>query len=250
MKYVWLVAVLSIVSLPISAGLTDEDIERIREVVKVENQKIHADMVTLELKLAQKIQESENRLRAELNSQLNARIGDFTIVFGIVSGGFFLLFASVLVVNALRGRTLADTKTMFLLVLSVLAAVLCFGTNVKAQQTRFETIICKELRVTDDNNLTRIRLAVNEDGMASVSVNDILGSGALGMFTAGGEVGGTTIALGGGADSYKAILGADKNSSALVLSNDNDSYVITLGVEGYNTFIGTKKHGVDNLLAK
>ena len=86
--------------------------------------------------------------------------------------------------------------------------------------------------------------------MAVVSVNDILGSGALGMFTAGGETGGTSIVLGGGADSYKAILGVDNSSSALVLTNDNDSYVITLGVEGYNTFIGTKKHGIDNLLAK
>ena len=38
-----------------------------------------------------------------IKAQLNARMGDFTIVFSVVSGGFFLLFVSVLLINTLKG---------------------------------------------------------------------------------------------------------------------------------------------------
>ena len=131
MRLTLLLALLLTLTTSCFAELTNEDIDKTREVIKQENTVIQSEMVQLELRITQKIQESENRLRAELNAQLNARMNDFTIVFGITSGGFFLLFASVLLINALRGRTLIDKKTISVLILSIITALLCITTTAR-----------------------------------------------------------------------------------------------------------------------
>ncbi len=91
MKRLFVVAILLVsLGLPCSAfsELTHSDIQKIREVVKTENAIIHSEMTALELRLTQKIQESENRLRSELNDQLSTRLNDFTLIFGITAGAF------------------------------------------------------------------------------------------------------------------------------------------------------------------
>ena len=154
MKLLWVILSLLIVSPHVFAELTDKDIQRIQEVIQAENKKIHADMVAMELKLTQKIQESENRLRSELNSQLNARMGDFTIVFGITSGGFFLLFASILLINTLKGKSITDRKAILLFSLSIGTALLCFISTAHTQRVKagtmgfFTDLVCDNLTVT------------------------------------------------------------------------------------------------------
>ena len=164
MKLLWVILSLLIVSPHLFAELTDKDIQRIQEVIQAENKKIHADMVAMELKLTQKIQESENRLRSELNAQFNARMNDFTIVFGVVSGGFFLLFAAVLLINALRGKTPIDRKTISVLILSIITALLCITTAAKGQGNAvFDKITCRNLTIADKLGGKRISLRANRD---------------------------------------------------------------------------------------
>ena len=140
--------------------LTDDDLSKIRLIVETENSKIKAEMTALELRLTQKIQESENRLRSELNQQLNAKISDFTIVFGIISGGFFLLFAAVLLINALKGRTLLDKRANTILVIASISGVLNLtGTAIALDfegDKEFGKILCEELIIKDKNDLPRI----------------------------------------------------------------------------------------------
>ena len=140
--------------------LTDDAPAKIPPIVKVENSKIKAEMTAIELRLTQKIQESENRLRSELNEQLNARIHDFTIVFGIISGGFFLLFAAVLLINALKGRTILDKGTNTILAIAAITGILNLtGTAIAYEENKeFGKILCKELIIKDKNNNPRIVL--------------------------------------------------------------------------------------------
>ena len=150
MKLLWISATLLMLSTPAFSELTNEDIDKIREVIKQENAVIQSEMVQLELRITQKIQESENRLRSELNTQLNARMKDFTIVLGMTSGGFFLLFASVLLINALRGRTLVDKKTILVFILSIITGLLCFVSTTKAQENAiYNHLTCRSLTITD-----------------------------------------------------------------------------------------------------
>ena len=98
MKRLFVVAILLVsLGLPCSAfsELTHSDIEKVREVIKSENAIIQSEMTALKLRLVQKIQESENRLQSELNTQLSARMNDFTLIFGITAGGFWGLFLAI-----------------------------------------------------------------------------------------------------------------------------------------------------------
>lgn len=70
------ILVLFLSALSVHSQLTDKNLEQIREIVKSENAIIQAEMTALELRLTQKIQESGNRLRSELNEHLNARMKD------------------------------------------------------------------------------------------------------------------------------------------------------------------------------
>lgn len=164
MKTIFTAILLLIITLPVYSELTNEDIDKIREVIKQENAVIHSEMVQLELRITQKIQESENRLRSELNAQLNARMSDFTIVFAITSGGFFLMFATILILNMVKGRTIVEKKAIILLVLSVTFGTICYASSVKAQPDRtFNDITCRSLTIVDRWNIPRIMLDTKDD---------------------------------------------------------------------------------------
>ena len=125
-----------------------------------DNSKIKAEMTAIELQLTQQIQESENRLRSELNEQLNTRIHDFTIVFGIISGGFFLLFAAVLLINALRNRPIVDNKTNAALILATISGILYLTSTAIAYEgdKRFGHITCTGITMIDKDNKMRALL--------------------------------------------------------------------------------------------
>lgn len=141
--------------------LTDDDLAKIRLIVETENSKIKAKITALELQLTQQIQESENRLRSELNQQLNAKISDFTLVFGIISGGFFLLFAAVLLINALRNRPIIDNKTNAALILATISGILYLTSTTIAYEDgnkNFGHITCEGLTILDKDFDPRIEL--------------------------------------------------------------------------------------------
>ncbi len=126
-----------------------------------DNSKIKAEMTAIELRLTQQIQESENRLRSELNAQLNTRMNDFIIVFGITSGGFFLLFASVLLINALRNRPIIDNKTNAALILATINGILYLTSTTIAYEDgnkNFGHITCEGLTILDKDFDPRIEL--------------------------------------------------------------------------------------------
>ena len=140
--------------------LTDDDLAKIRLIVETENSKIKAEMTAIELRITQQIQESENRLRSELNQQLNARIHDFTIVFGIISGGFFLLFAAVLLITALRGRPFNGRQTTTILIIgAALSGILTCSAIAYEGNKEFGKIVCEELIIKDKGG--RIKLSSN-----------------------------------------------------------------------------------------
>ena len=170
MKTIFTAILLLIITFPVFSELTNEDIDKIREVIKQENAVIQSEMVQLELRITQKIQESENRLRAELNAQLNARMSDFTIVFAITSGGFFLMFATILILNMVKGRTIVEKKAIILLVLSVTFGTICYASSAKAQVDRtFNDITCRSLTIVDRWNQPRIMLRT-EDNKTNISM--------------------------------------------------------------------------------
>ena len=160
------ILVVCLSTLTAHSQLTDKDLQKIREIIKSENIIIQSEMTALELRLTQRIQESENRLRSELNAQLNARMNDFTIVFGITSGGFFLLFASVLLINALRNRPIIDNKTNAALILATISGILyltstaiAFEGDKKFGKITAGEITCTKLTILDNYRRPGITLA-------------------------------------------------------------------------------------------
>ena len=211
-----LVALLFILSTPTFAELTSEDIDKIREVIKQENAVIQSEMVQLELRITQKIQESENRLQSELNAQLNARMNDFTIVFAITSGGFFLMFATILILNMVKGRTIVEKKAIILLVLSVTFGTICYASSVKAQSyTRFfDSIQCKELIVADQYGRPAITLNTSNKTENSIVIHDKTGREGVAIY-AGADANGISF--------------FDKSRNArMILAHSEGSQMITM----------------------
>ena len=194
--------------------LTDADIDKIRQVVKAENAIIHADMAAFELRLTQKIQESENRLRSELNAQLNARMNDFTIVFGITSGGFFLLFATVLLVNIFRNRTMVDKKMVLVFVLSVISGLLCLVSTVKAQKSlEGIEIVCSGLKVIDSNGMPNIELSYDTDNTPRITLISPDLSNSVQLFASNNKA---SVIARSGMVKYKASLSAQERGASVV----------------------------------
>ncbi|RKU06798.1 hypothetical protein C6502_19440 [Candidatus Poribacteria bacterium] len=137
--------------------LTEEDLRKITAIVKAQVSVIQTDIVETELRLNEKIRESENRLQTQFSQSLDNRTNGIIIIFAVISMGFFLLFTAILLSNALRNRQL--NKAHIILMCATLAgSLLCFGQNTKAQyqKTEFEEIVSKELSITDDIGQTRI----------------------------------------------------------------------------------------------
>lgn len=132
----------------VSSELTEKDLEKIREIVQTEVALIQKDMIAVELRLNEKIRESENRLQTQFSQSLDSRTNGIMIVFAVMSMGFFLLFTAILVVGALKNRQV-DKKMIILMVLSLAGVLLCRISPVNAKVDKFGDIVCRSLTVVD-----------------------------------------------------------------------------------------------------
>ncbi len=143
--------------------LTEKDLEKIRKIVQSEVNTIKQDITEVELRLIEKIRESENRLQTQFNQSLDNRTNSIMIIFAVVSMGFFLLFGCILLVGALRNRQ-PNKKLIILMVVSLAGVMLCRIPSLNAQKDRFgEDIVCRSLTVIDDEGKNAIVLESNED---------------------------------------------------------------------------------------
>ncbi len=141
--------------------LTEKDLEKIRKIVQSEVNTIKQDITEVELRLIEKILESENRLQTQFNQSLDNRTNSIMIIFAVVSMGFFLLFGCILLVGALRNRQ-PNKKLIILMVISLAGVMLCRVPSLDAQKDKFGDIICKSLTVVDDKGKNAIVLKTNE----------------------------------------------------------------------------------------
>ncbi|MYE89085.1 hypothetical protein F4X33_08845 [Candidatus Poribacteria bacterium] len=242
MKLLWITATLLILSTPAFSELTNEDIDKIREVIKQENAVIQSEMVQLELRITQKIQESENRLRSELNAQLNARMGDFTIVFTVTSGGFFILFATILILNVIRGRALIDKKAILVFILSIATALLCLIPTTKAQTrayTHFRNITCQSITVTDKQGKPAIILDGNNPTANSIVIRDKLDRNAIALY--GGSANG--ISLFHKSNKPRIIMAASEKGQILSIKDRLNREAIMMGSGSQENSINVFRQG-------
>ena len=143
--------------------LTEKDLNKIRQIVQSEVNAIKQDITKVELRLIEKIRESENRLQTQFNQSLDNRTNSIMIIFAVVSMGFFLLFGCILLVGALRNRQ-PNKKLIILMVVSLAGVMLCRVPSLNAQKDRFGDIICRSLTVVNEYDKEMIVLKANGDG--------------------------------------------------------------------------------------
>ena len=233
MKRLFVVAILFVLPCSAFSELTPSDIDKIREVIKEviksENAIIHSEMTALELRLVQKIQESENRLRSELNTQLSARMNDFTLIFGITAGGFFLLFATLIVANALKGRV--NKRLVTFLVVALCCTLFSHSQLIAVDKTTvFDEILCRKLTVLDKTkSKPAIELSVTEQGN-SLFVYGI--DKKVGLVTSGSRSGLLVYGRGPGTSGPGLLLSATESDSSISLYNKKGETGVSLSTLG------------------
>ena len=162
--FILVILLIFVVSTQAFSELTEKDLENIKaivtEIVHKEVALIHKDITESELRLNEKIRESENRLQTQFSQALDNRTNGIMIIFAVISMGFFLLFTAILLAGALRNRQL-NKQAIILMVLS-LAGVLICRPSLDARTDRFEDIICRSLTVVDGDDKKLIYLGPNK----------------------------------------------------------------------------------------
>lgn len=144
------------------SDLTPKDLDAIQQIVQKTIQDevalIQKEIVETELRIKEKIRESENRLQVQFSQSLDNRTNGIMIIFGVISMGFFLLFATTLFVGAIRNRQV-DKQAIILMVLS-LAGVLISQAPLNADRhdTPYQHIVCTGLTIIDKDDDPRIEL--------------------------------------------------------------------------------------------
>lgn len=155
MKILIICVVLVVVfAIPVNAELTESDLRKIKEIVASEVAILKNDITQVELRLNEKIRESENRLQTQFSTALDNRTNGIMILFAVISIGFFLLFSAILLVGAFnrRNREINKKPIVTMLILSLGCAVF-YAHKLHAQEVfdaRFGEIICTRLTVVDD----------------------------------------------------------------------------------------------------
>ncbi len=159
--------------------LTEKDLEKIRQIVQSEVNTIKQDITEVELRLIEKIRESENRLQSQFNVALDNRTNDIMIIFAVVSMGFFLLFGCILLVGALRNRQ-PNKKLIILMMISLAGALLCRVPPINAQPDRFfGDIVCTRLTVLNRNQREVVSIFPYGDDGGSIQIHGKPGQRAV-----------------------------------------------------------------------
>ena len=180
MKALLCIALMLTFTISATAELTDSDLRKIKDIVAMEVAMLKEDINKVELRLNEKIRESERRLQTQFNTALDNRTNNIIIMFAIISIGFFLLFSAVLLTIAFLRNRVVDKKVLAVFLLSL--GCLLFYADIKAQDSQevprsyspsyFSEVVCTKLTVVNENDDPVITLDASKDDYAIV-VRDV-----------------------------------------------------------------------------
>lgn len=253
MKYITTILVI-LFALPTFglAELTEKDLANIEKIIHTQINLIQKDITEAELRLNEKIRESENRLQSQFNQAIDNRTNRIMIIFAVICMGFFLLFTAILFTGALRNRHL-DKKVMLLMGLTLIGGISC-GISSKAmmpvalQEGQFGKITCTELKVLDKAGEARIIMTTDDtDNSADLLLTDKDTRYAIGIVVSDAAA---LIAAYDRKVGHAASMGVLSNSATISAHNRLTEVNATLTVESMlNPLIGVKNEkGVSEYL--